>query len=139
MAIRQGISSRSIVGTARGTVAAMSTPVGAYRPIVRAGDWLVVSGQIGLKDGRLVGGGFRDEVAQALDNLAGLLEGEGATLADVVKTTVYLRHMGDYGILNEVWLEHFGDTLPARAAVAVSELPLHALVEIEAMAYTGGE
>ncbi len=115
----------------------MTKPVGAYRPIVRAGDWLVVSGQIGLKDGRLVGGGFRAEVAQSLDNLAGLLEGEGSSLTEVVKTTVYLRHMGDYGILNEVWLEHFGATLPARAAVAVSELPLHALVEIEAMAYTG--
>ena len=115
----------------------MTKPVGAYRPIVRAGDWLVVSGQIGLKDGHLVGGGFRAEVAQSLDNLAGLLEGEGSSLTEVVKTTVYLRHMGDYGILNEVWLEHFGATLPARAAVAVSELPLHALVEIEAMAYTG--
>jgi 2-iminobutanoate/2-iminopropanoate deaminase len=115
----------------------MSKPVGAYRPIVRAGDWLIASGQIGLKDGALIGGGFRDEVAQALDNLAGLLAGEGSSLAEVVKTTVYLRHMGDYGILNEVWLEHFGDSLPARAAVAVSELPLHALVEIEAWAYTG--
>ena len=115
----------------------MSKPVGAYRPIVRAGDWLVVSGQIGLRDGHLIGGGFRDGVAQALDNLAGLREGEGASLADVVKTTVYLRHMGDYGILNEVWLEHFADHLPARAAVAVSELPLHVLVEIEAWAYTG--
>ncbi len=115
----------------------MNKPVGAYRPIVRAGDWLVVSGQIGVKDGHLIGGGFRDEVAQSLDNLVGLLEGEGASLADVVKTTVYLRHMGDYGILNEVWLEYFGDALPARAALAVSELPLHALVEIEAWAYTG--
>ena len=111
--------------------------MGAYRPIVRAGDWLVVSGQIGLKDGHLIGGGFRDEVAQSLDNLVGLLEGEGASLADVVKTTVYLRHMGDYGIINEVWLESLRRRLPARAAVAVSELPLHALVEIEAWAYTG--
>ena len=115
----------------------MSKPVGAYRPIVRAGEWLVVSGQIGLNDGTLVGGGFRDEVVQALDNLEGLLAGEGATLAQVVKTTVYLRHMGDYGILNEEWVGRFGDSLPARAAVAVSELPLHALVEIEAWAYTG--
>ena len=115
----------------------MSKPVGAYRPIVRAGDWLIASGQIGLKDGALIGGGFREEVAQALENLAGLLAGEGSSLAQVVKTTVYLRHMGDYGILNEVWLEHFGESLPARAAVAVSELPLHALVEIEAWAYTG--
>jgi 2-iminobutanoate/2-iminopropanoate deaminase len=115
----------------------MNKPVGAYRPIVRAGDWLIVSGQVGMKDGLLVGGGFRDEVGQALDNLKGLLAAEGATLAQVVKTTVYLRHMGDYGILNDVWLEHFGDALPARAALAVSELPLHALVEIEAWAYTG--
>ncbi|HEY8059703.1 MAG TPA: RidA family protein, partial [Acidimicrobiales bacterium] len=73
----------------------MSKPVGAYRPIVRAGDWLIASGQIGLKDGALIGGGFRDEVGQALDNLAGLLAGEGSSLAQVVKTTVYLRHMGD--------------------------------------------
>ncbi|MET0489107.1 MAG: RidA family protein, partial [Acidimicrobiales bacterium] len=88
----------------------MSKPVGAYRPIVRAGEWLVVSGQIGLNDGALVGGGFRDEVVQALDNLEGLLAGEGATLAQVVKTTVYLRHMGDYGILNEEWVGRFGDS-----------------------------
>lgn len=115
----------------------MTTPVGAYRPIVRAGDWLVVSGQIAMKDGLLVGGGFRDEVTQSIDNLEALLAGEGATLGQVVKTTVYLRHMGDYGILNEIWGDRFGPALPARAAVAVSELPLHALVEIEAWAYTG--
>jgi 2-iminobutanoate/2-iminopropanoate deaminase len=74
---------------------------------------------------------------QALDNLEALLVGEGATLAQVVKTTVLLRHMGDYGILNEVWTERFGAEPPARAAFAVSELPLHALVEIDAWAYTG--
>jgi 2-iminobutanoate/2-iminopropanoate deaminase len=115
----------------------MSKPVGAYTPILRAGDWLVVSGQIGLKDGALIGGGFRDEVVQALDNLEALLAGEGAGLADVVKTTVYLRHMGDYAILNEEWTARFGDPLPTRAAIAVSELPLHALVEVEAWAYVG--
>ena len=115
----------------------MTKPVGAYRPIVRAGEWLMVSGQIGQQDGKMVGGGFRDEVVQSLDNLEALLAGEGASLADVVKTTVYLRHMGDYGILNEIWVDRFGEVLPARAAVAVSELPLHALVEIEAWAYTG--
>jgi len=115
----------------------MTKPVGAYRPIVRAGDWLVVSGQVGLKDGTLVGG-FQDQLGQALDNLASLLEAEGATLAHVIKTTVFLRHMGDYDLLNQVWTERFGAEPPARAAVAVSELPLHALVEVEAWAYTGG-
>lgn len=113
----------------------MSKPVGAYSPIRRAGDWLVVSGQVGQRDGAMVGGGLRDELHQAIDNLEALLAGEGASLADVVKTTVYLRHMGDYAILNEIWVERFPAPLPARAAVAVSELPLHALVEIEAMAF----
>ena len=115
----------------------MNKPVGAYRPVVRAGDWLAVSGQVGIIDGKLVHGGFRAETEQALANLRDLLESEGATLADVVKTTVYLRHMGDYPILNEVWSSHFGDQPPARAAIAVAELPLHALVEFDAWAYVG--
>ena len=115
----------------------MTKPVGAYTPIVRAGDWLVVSGQIGQVDGDIVSGGFRDEVRQAIDNLEALLRSEGATLGHVVKTTVFLRHMGDYDILNEEWAKRFGDTPPARSAFAVSELPLHALVELEAWAYTG--
>lgn len=115
----------------------MNKPIGAYRPVVRAGDWLAVSGQLGMVDGKLVHGGFRAETEQALTNLTGLLEGEGATLADVVKTTVYVRHMGDYPILNEVWTRHFGDQRPARAAVAVAELPMHALVEFDAWAYLG--
>jgi 2-iminobutanoate/2-iminopropanoate deaminase len=116
----------------------MSEPVGAYRPVVRAGEWLAASGQVGVVDGRLVHGGFRAETEQALANLADVLAGEGATLADVVKTTVYLRHMGDYAILNDVWTDHFGDQPPARAAVAVAELPLHALVEIDAWARLPG-
>lgn len=115
----------------------MTKPVGAYTPIVRAGEWLVVSGQIGQVDGEIVSGGFKDEVRQALDNLEALLVAEGATLGDVVKTTVFLRHMGDYALLNEVWVQRFGDRPPARSAFAVSELPLHALVEIEAWAFTG--
>jgi 2-iminobutanoate/2-iminopropanoate deaminase len=115
----------------------MTKPVGAYRPIVRAGDWLVVSGQVGIKDGKLVTGGFDNQLRQAIDNLEALLTAEGSSLAQVVKTTVLLRHMGDYDILNEIWSERFGAEPPARAAFAVSELPLHALVEVEAWAYTG--
>jgi 2-iminobutanoate/2-iminopropanoate deaminase len=115
----------------------MTKPVGAYRPIVRAGDWLVVSGQVGIRDGELVTGGFDDQLEQAIDNIEALLVGEGSSLADVVKATVLLRHMGDYNVLNEVWAERFAGALPARAAYAVSELPLHALVEVEAWAYTG--
>ena len=116
----------------------MSPPVGPYSPIVRAGEWLVCSGQIGLRDGLLVGGGVRGQARQALANARELLESHGAAMTDVVKTTVFLVHMGDYGPLNEVYSEAFGDHRPARSAVAVSALPLGALVEIEVWARVPG-
>jgi 2-iminobutanoate/2-iminopropanoate deaminase len=97
---------------------------------------LIVSGQLGLRDGALVTGGVAAEVGQALANMATLLEAEGASLHSVVKTTVFLRHISDYAAMNEAYVERFGDHRPARAAVAVSDLPLHGLVEIEAWAYS---
>jgi 2-iminobutanoate/2-iminopropanoate deaminase len=115
----------------------MSKPVGPYTPIVRAGDWLVSSGQIGLEGDRLAAGGIIGELQQALANLSALLAEYGATLGDVVKTTVFLRHMRDYPLMNEAWVAAFGDHRPARSAVAVAELPLHALVEVEAWAWVG--
>jgi 2-iminobutanoate/2-iminopropanoate deaminase len=77
-----------------------ATPIGPYRPIVRAGDWLISSGQIGAVDGVMVTGGLLAELRQSVENLRGLLESEGASLADVVKTTVFLRHMNDYTAMN---------------------------------------
>ncbi len=116
----------------------MAKPVGPYTPIVRAGDWLVVSGQVGIADGALVAGGMEAELRQALANLVALLEREGATLADVTKTTVFLRHLGtDYARMNDVYTEVFGDHRPARSAIGVAELPLGALVEVEAWAHHG--
>ncbi|MDQ4089020.1 MAG: RidA family protein [Actinomycetota bacterium] len=94
-----------------------------------------MSGQLGLIDGALVHGGVGAEVTQALANMAGLLEAEGAGLSAVVKTTVYLTHISDYGPMNEAYIEAFGDHRPARAAVAVAGLPLSAKVEIEAWAH----
>lgn len=116
----------------------MNVPVGPYTPIVRAGDWLVVSGQVGMRDGKLVSGGTQDQLRQALDNLAGLLASEGAGLGDVVKTTIFLRHLSDYPAANETYATAFGDHRPARSAVGVAELPLNALVEVEAWAWVGG-
>jgi 2-iminobutanoate/2-iminopropanoate deaminase len=111
--------------------------VGPYTPVVRAGDWLVVSGQVGLADGKLVPGGTGGELRQAIANLEAQLASQGAALTDVVKTTVFLRHMSDYGLMNEVYMECFGDHRPARSAVGVAELPLGALVEVEAWAHLG--
>lgn len=115
----------------------MSTPVGPYTPIVEAGPWLVCSGQIGLTDGALVAGGLEPELRQAMANLAGLLQSMGSSLAAVAKTTVFLTDMGDYGDMNRIYVECFGDHRPARSAVAVAALPLGARVEIEAWAYRG--
>jgi 2-iminobutanoate/2-iminopropanoate deaminase len=115
----------------------MPKPLGPYTPIVRAGDWLITSGQVGLADGKVVPGGIAGETRQAIRNVASLLEREGASLADVRKTLVFLRHMRDFDMMNEVYAEEFGDVLPARTCVAVVELPAVALVEIEAWAYVG--
>lgn len=115
----------------------MSAPVGPYSPLVRAGDWLVCSGQLGLGESGLVGDGVRGQGRQALVNVRQLLEGEGASMSHVVKTTVFLVHMDDYDAFNEVYSEAFGDHRPARSAVGVSALPMGALVEIEVWARLG--
>jgi 2-iminobutanoate/2-iminopropanoate deaminase len=114
----------------------MSKPVGPYTPVVRAGDWLVVSGQVGAIEGKLVEG-VREQLEQVMKNLRGLLEGAGASLDDVVKCTVFLTDMGDFATMNEIYMAAFGDHRPARSAVAVTALPIGALIEIEAWAYTG--
>ena len=107
--------------------------MGPYTPIVRAGEWLVVSGQLGLVGGELVEG-VDAQVRQALANLASLLRSEDADLADVVKTTVFLTDMADYDAMNAAYVEAFGVHRPARSAIAVAGLPRGALVEIEAWA-----
>lgn len=115
----------------------MSKPVGPYTPIVKAGPWLVSSGQVGIKDGAIVDGGVGAEFRQALANLKALFEGEGSSLSAITKTTVFLTDMAHYGEMNDIYVETFGDHRPARSAVAVHQLPLGALVEIEASAYIG--
>ncbi len=115
----------------------MSRPVGPYTPVVRAGGWLVASGQLGLADGALVDGGVGAQLTQAITNLAGLLEAEGGSLGDIVKATVFLTDMADYAEVNEAYTRAFGDHRPARSAVAVAGLPLGARVEIEAWAWVG--
>lgn len=113
----------------------MSKPVGPYSPIVRAGEWLICSGQLALKDGVLLDGDVKAQTRQALANVAALLESEGAALTDVVKATVFLVHIHDFAAMNEVYAECFGDHRPARSAFAVKALPLGGLVEIEVWAH----
>ena len=112
----------------------MTTPIGPYSPVVRAGEWLICAGQLGLRDGANVDGGVQAQARQAIANLGALLESEGASLADVVKTTVFLAHISDFAAVNDVYAEGFGETRPARSAFAVAALPMGGLVEIEAWA-----
>jgi 2-iminobutanoate/2-iminopropanoate deaminase len=120
----------------------MSRPVGPYSPFVRAGDWIVTSGQVGVVTGEsgpeLVPGGTEAELRQALANVASVLAEAGAAMSDVVTATLYLVDMGDYRVANGVWVEAFGDHRPARSAVAVAALPMGARAEVAVFAYLGG-
>jgi 2-iminobutanoate/2-iminopropanoate deaminase len=118
----------------------MSPAVGPYSPVRRVGDWVVTSGQVGVATGsdgtaRLVEGGTVAELRQALQNVADVLAAEGARLADVVKTTVFLVDMSEFSAVNEVWVEYFTENRPTRSAVAVVALPVGARIEVEAWAY----
>ena len=115
----------------------MTTPVGPYTSVVRAGDLLFVSGQIGIVDGSLAEGGFGAQAAQALANLRTQVEANGATLDQVVKTTVFLIDMGNFAAMNEIYCEAFGDHRPARSRVAVAALPIGAIFEVEAIVNVG--
>jgi 2-iminobutanoate/2-iminopropanoate deaminase len=116
----------------------MSKPVGPYTPIVKAGPWLVSSGQIGIDaDAKLVDGGLEAQWRQALANLQALFEGEGYSLQHITKTTIFVTDMKQFGEVNRIYLDTFGDHRPARSTVEVSGLPLGALIEIEAWAYVG--
>ncbi|MDJ0702828.1 MAG: RidA family protein [Leptolyngbyaceae cyanobacterium MO_188.B28] len=114
-------------------------PVGPYnQAIAAAGEMIFVAGQIPLdpSTGAIVGD--RDvarQTEQAIANLTAILEAAGATLADVVKTSVFLKDMNDFAAMNAVYAKHFGDeTAPARACVEVARLPKDVLVEIECIA-----
>jgi len=94
------------------------------------------SGQIGLDPaaGQLVEGGIEAETARVLDNLRAVLEAAGLTMADVVKTTVFLASMDDFAAMNPIYESCFGDSPPARSTIGVAALPKGARVEIEAIA-----
>ncbi len=102
-----------------------------------AGRWVVTSGQIGLDPATasLVPGGVAAETERVITNLEAVLAVGGATLADVVKTTVYLADMADFGAMNEVYAARFPEPKPARTTIAARELPKSCRVEIEAWAF----
>ena len=113
---------------------------GPYSPAVRAGDWLVLAGQVGLDPatGRFVEGGVEAQARQVLANVAAILADCGAGLRDVAKTTIFVTDIAQFATVNAVYAEAFGDHRPARSTVQVASLPGGAEVEIEAWAYVPG-
>lgn len=114
--------------------------IGPYSQGIALDGWIFTSGQLGLdpKAGEIVRGGAGTEMEQALRNLSAVLEAEGSSLAQVVKTTVFLADLGDYATVNEVYARHFSAPFPARSAVQVARLPKDARVEVEAIARRNG-
>jgi 2-iminobutanoate/2-iminopropanoate deaminase len=110
--------------------------IGPYSPAVRAGQFVFVSGQLGLDpvSGDLVEGGVEMETRQALTNLGSILEAAGTAYSHVVKTTVFLRDINDFAQMNRVYGQFFQEQPPARSAFQVAALPKGAAVEIEAIA-----
>jgi 2-iminobutanoate/2-iminopropanoate deaminase len=110
---------------------------GPYSPAVRAGDWVVLAGQVGLDPatGRMVDGGVDAQARQVLANIRAVLADCGATLGDVAKTTVFVTDIAEFPTVNAAYADAFGDHRPARSTVQVAALPGGALVEIEAWAY----
>jgi 2-iminobutanoate/2-iminopropanoate deaminase len=125
-------------------VEAIPTPsapgaAGPYSPAVRAGDWLVLAGQIGLDPatGKMVDGGVEAQARRVMANVAAVLADCAASLSDVAKATVFVTDIGEFATVNAVYAEAFGDHKPARSTVQVSALPAGASVEIEVWAYVG--
>jgi 2-iminobutanoate/2-iminopropanoate deaminase len=110
--------------------------LGPYSQAVVAGETVFCAGQVGLDPatGKLVPGGVAAETTRALANLAAVLAAAGLSLPDVVKTTVYLVDLAEFGTMNDVYGRHFTPPFPARATVQVAALPAGARVEIEAVA-----
>jgi 2-iminobutanoate/2-iminopropanoate deaminase len=110
--------------------------IGPYSQAIQAGNLLFCSGQIPLDpvSGEVVAGDVRRQAEQVMENIAAVLSAAGAGFNDVVKATVFLVEMGDFGAVNEVYGRYFTEHKPARSTVAVKALPRGVLVEIEVIA-----
>jgi 2-iminobutanoate/2-iminopropanoate deaminase len=111
-------------------------PIGPYTQAMRAGDFVFISGQIGINPntGKISAKTAADQATQCLRNIRAILTAAGLNAGHVVKTTIFLANMDDFTKVNEAYGEFFHDDPPARSTVQVAKLPMDALVEIEAIA-----
>ncbi len=111
--------------------------IGPYSQAIKVGNFVYTSGQLPINPatGAFPEGGIKEQTRQSLSNVKAILEEAGLTMAEVVKTTVFLADMNDFADMNSVYAEFFCEPYPARSAVAVKTLPKNAMVEIEVVAY----
>ena len=109
--------------------------VGPYSQGISAGRLVFTSGQLPMRDGVLITDDVADAARASLENVAAILEAGHATLADVVKVTIFLKDMDDFAAVNAVYGEFFPKPFPSRSCIQVAKLPLDAVLEIEALAY----
>lgn len=115
-------------------------PIGPYSQAIKIDNGLIfTSGQIAIEPntGKLIPGEIIEQTRQVLENLKAVLVSAGSSLSEIVKTTVYLRNMDDFPAMNEIYSKYFTESKPARCTVEAAKLPKDALVEIEAIAYSG--
>ncbi|HEY3928970.1 MAG TPA: RidA family protein [Candidatus Koribacter sp.] len=122
---------RDVIATDRGPKA-----IGPYSQAIRANGFLFLSGQISLDPAtqNLIEGDIAAQTDRVLKNVQGILESAGSTMKKVVKTTVFLKNMGEFAAMNEVYAKFFNQNPPARSTVEVARLPKDVLVEIEVVA-----
>jgi len=110
--------------------------IGPYSQAIRKGDFLFASGQLGIdpSTGAFVEGGVKEQTVQVFKNIKAILAEAGFTMADVIKTTVFLADMSDFAAMNEIYALQFESDFPARSTVAVKTLPKNGFVEIEIIA-----
>ena len=110
--------------------------IGPYSQAIKAGNLLFISGQVPFNPEtmEIVEGGVEAQTARVLENLKAILAEAGASFENVVKTTVFIKDMNEFGAINEIYANYFGENKPARACVEVARLPRDVRVEIEAIA-----
>ena len=126
------MASKQIVKPAKSPAA-----VGPYNHAVRIGDLLFCAGQIPIdpKDGNLIAGDIKAQTQRVLENIKAILDDQGLTFGNVVKSTVFMVNLADFAGMNEIYAKHFTENYPARSTIQVAALPKGASVEIEVIAH----
>ncbi|MCF6096535.1 RidA family protein [Thermovorax subterraneus] len=111
--------------------------IGPYSQAIMVGDFLFASGQIAINPatGEIVEGGIEAQTRQVMENVKNILQAAGMDFSNVIKTTVFITNMDDFGKVNEIYATYFGENPPARSCVEVSRLPKGALIEVEVIAH----